>query len=125
MRYTHILAISLLFLIPALGIGQQTGIDAALKKGDAKALGIFFNVSVDISIPGTDQTLSADKAVNLLSAFFDKVIVKGYSKVHTSAPQQGRADFTVGELQTGQGTYRTTLFFNKEQKISEVEIRKQ
>lgn len=124
MRNPQLILLSLLFIIPAMGIAQQAGIEAALKKGDAKALGIYFNSSIDLSIPGTDQHLSADKAVNSLTTFFNKEVVKGYTKVHSSAPQQGRDNFTVGELSTGQGTYRITLFFSKDQKISEIEIRK-
>lgn len=124
MRNPHLLLVTLLFIFPALAFSQQAGIDDALKKGDAKSLGIYFSPSVDLSIPGSEQTMTADKAVNSLTAFFDKEMVKGYKKVHTSAPQQGRSNFTIGELYTGQGTYRITLFFNKDQKISEVEIRK-
>jgi hypothetical protein len=124
MRNPHLLIVSLLFIFPAIGISQYAGIDEALKKGDAKALGIYFSSSLDLSIPGNEQTLTADKAVKALSQFFDKESVKGYKKMHTSAPQEGRSNFTIGDLYTGQGTYRITLFFNKEHKISEVEIRK-
>ncbi len=124
MRNTHLLILCLLFIGPAIGYAQYSGIDDALKKGDAKALGIYFSASVDLSIPGSEQTMTPDKAVISLTNFFNKEVVKGYQKVHTSAPQQGRSNFTIGELSTGQGTYRITLFFDKDQKITEVEIRK-
>ncbi len=124
MRRPHILVISLLLILPAIGFCQQNGIEDALKKGDAKALGIYFSHSVDLSIPGSETTMTADQAVTALTTFFQKQAVKDYKKVHASASQQGRSDFTIGELYTSQGTYRMTLFFNKEQKIAEVEIRK-
>jgi hypothetical protein len=113
-----------MFLLPAWCIGQSAGIDEALKKGDAKALGIYFSSSLDLSIPGQEQTLNADKAVISLTAFFQEEVVKGYQKVHTSAPQQGRSKFTIGDLSTGHGTYRVTMFFDDQQKITELEIRK-
>ena len=124
MRNSHLIFFTLLFILPAWCIGQSAGIDEALKKGDAKALGIYFSTSVDLSIPGQEQTLSADKAVISLTEFFKQQLVKGYQKVHTSAPQQGRSNFTIGDLSTGHGTYRVTLFFDQQQKITELEIRK-
>ncbi len=124
MRKPHHLFLSLLFVLPTLGFCQSSGIDEALSKGDAKAVGIYFCASVDLSIPGHDNTFAADKAVILLSDFFSKETIKGYKKVHVSAPQQGRSNFTIGDLYTVKGTYRLTLFYNKDQKITEIEISK-
>ena len=124
MRKSHLFLLGLLLAVSSTAFSQSSGIEEALKKGDAKALGINFSSSVDLSIPGEEGTFTADKAVTTLSSFFSERVVKGYKKVHASAPQQGRSNFTIGELSTNNGTYRLTMFFNKDQKITELEIRK-
>lgn len=124
MRKPHLFVLSLLLFLPVIGFSQHNGIDSALKKGDAKALGIYFSPSLDLSIPGKEDTYTADKAVTLLTGFFGTQRVKGYKKMHSSAPQQGRANFTIGDLYTEKGTFRLTMFFSKDQKITELEIKK-
>lgn len=123
MRKPNLWIVSLLLTLPMLGIGQQSEVEEALKKGDANALSTYLSKSVDLSIPGHEKTVTAAEAVKALSGFFQQQGVKGYKKMHSSTPQQGRANFTIGDLFTAKGTYRLTLFFNQEQKISEVSIR--
>ncbi len=123
MRKPNLCIASILLLLPMMGIGQQSEVEDALKKGDANALTPFMSTSVDLSIPGHEKTVTTSEAVKALSGFFQEQGVKGYKKMHTSTPQQGRANFTIGDLYTTKGTYRLTLFFNQQQKISEVSIR--
>ena len=47
-----------MILSPVLSIAQQGGIEAALQKGNATELATFFSKSVDLLIPGTEDTLS-------------------------------------------------------------------
>lgn len=124
MRKPHLFLFGLFMAMSTIAFSQSQGIEEALRKGDAEALGIYFGSTLDMSIPDFEGTYSADKAVTVLADFFDERIVKGYKKVHTSASQQGRSNFTIGELSTANGIYRLTLFFGKDQKINELEIRK-
>jgi len=111
-------------LLPAFSIAQQSGIEAALQKGNAAELGVFFSKSVDLLIPGTEDTFAASEAVTVLTEFFTKQTVKGYKRVHVSSPQEGRAIYSIGDMYTAQGTYRVTLYYDAQQKISEIRIQK-
>jgi len=124
MRIAHRCFFLLLALLPVIATAQQSGLDAALQKGDATDLGIYFSKSIDVTIPGVEDTYTADKAVSVLSEFFTAQGVKGYKQVHLSAPQQGRSKYSIGDLYTSQGTYRLTLYFDTEQKITEIRIAK-
>jgi hypothetical protein len=113
-----------LLLLPLWAGAQQNGIDAALQKGSAPDLGVHFAKTIDISLPGEEATLTADKAVEKLSAFFTQQTVKGYKRAHLSTPQSGRSNYTIGDLYTAHGTYRISLYFDAQQKIIEVRIQK-
>ena len=117
-------ALLLICLSPALSISQQNGIESALQKGNAAELGAFFSKSVDLAMPGVEDTYSSAEAVTILSEFFAKQTVKGYKRVHLSSPQEGRANYSIGDLFTAQGTYRTTLYYDTQQKIAEIRIQK-
>lgn len=129
-RYTctmkHILSLaSVLFLLVSYIHAQHdSGLDAALNKGNAEDVGVFFASSVDISVPGTEATLSSAEAVRVLSAFFHQNTVKGYNRAHLKAPQDGRAAYSLGDLYTANGTFRIYLYFNDQKKISELRLQK-
>ena len=124
MRISHQCFSLLLAILPVFAIAQQSGLDVALQKGNASDLGIYFNKEIDLVIPGAEDTYTADKAVTILSDFFASQVVKGYKQVHLSAPQQGRSKYSIGDLYTAQGTYRITLYYNTDQKITEIRIAK-
>ena len=113
-----------MILSPVLSIAQQGGIEAALQKGNATELATFFSKNVDLLIPGTEDTFAAPEAATVLTEFFTKQTVKGYKQNHVSTPQEGRAKYTIGDLYTAQGNYRVTLYYDAQQKISEIRIQK-
>ena len=118
------------FLVPFLlffhvvTFGQSNGIETALQKGKATDLGLYFSRTVEIAYPGVEDSYSADDAVVKLDEFFAQQTVKGYKRVHLSSPQEGRSNFTIGDLYTANGTYRISLYFDTEHKITEVRIQK-
>ena len=118
------LTTAVLFLIPLSSFSQSAGIDAALNKGSASDVGVFFAPKLDISMPGTEATLTSAEAVRTLTAFFDQNTVKGYNRAHLTAPQNGRAAYSLGDLYTANGTYRVYLYYNNDKMISEVRIQK-
>lgn len=124
MRYTPFLAFLLVFVIPAVSTAQQSGIEAALQKGNATELGTYFAKTVDMILPDTEETYSAADAVTVLTEFFSKQTVKGYKRLHVNAPQEGRANYSMGDLYTAKGTFRTTLYFDTQQKITEIRFQK-
>jgi len=120
----HFVVWSLLFMAPVLAFGQQSGIEVALQKGNAADLGVHFSKSVDISLPDDEDTYTPDKAVTVLSDFFATQSVKGYKRLHVSGEEGGRSKYTIGDLYTANGTFRITLYFDAQQKITEVSITK-
>lgn len=123
-KFMQSFAVLVMFLLPAVSFGQLTGIEAALQKGSATELGTFFNKTVDLSIPGHEDSYPAGQAISILNEFFTTQAVKGYKRNHLSAPQQGRASYSIGDLNTAQGTYRLTMYFDAAQKITEIRIQK-
>jgi len=120
----NLITSSLLFMLPMVASSQSAGMDAALNKGSAADLGVFFNNSVDVSILNSDATMSASQAVEALTNFFSQNPVKGYNRAHLTAPQNGRASYSLGDLYTTNGTYRVYLYFDTQKKISEIRIQK-
>lgn len=115
---------SLLFLLPFSAMAQSAGMDAALNKGSAADLGVFFAGNVDVSILNTDATMSSGQAVQTLTDFFNKNMVKGYNRAHLTSPQNGRSAYSLGDLYTSNGTFRVYLYFDADKKISEIRIQK-
>jgi hypothetical protein len=122
MKTIHFAGMLVLFMIPAFSFSQQGGVESALQKGSATDLGVHFAKSVDLSLPATDDTFSPDKAVEVLSTFFSENSIKGYKKVHFSSAQEGRAKYSIGELSSATGIYRITIYYNAQDKITEIRI---
>ena len=125
MKHILSIAVSLFLIMPFAAFSQQdSGLDAALNKGNAADVGVFFAASVDVSVPGTESTMSSSDAVALLTQFFTNNLVKGYNRAHLTAPQGERAAYSLGDLYTSNGTYRLYLYFNDAKKVSEIRIQK-
>lgn len=124
MKLINSIATSLLLMLPMVAFTQSAGMDAALNKGSAADLGVYFAPSVDVSILNTDATMTSSQAVNSLSGFLAENQVKGYNRAHLTAPQNGRSNYSLGDLYTSNGTYRVYLYFDGTKKISEIRIQK-
>ena len=124
MKLFQNLSLLVFLVLPLWAAGQQAAIETALQKGNAAGLEPYFARTVDLSIPGEDDTYPAGEASKVLSGFFTTQIVKGYKRIHLSTPQEGRTNYSIGELSTGKGTYRITIYFDPQQKISEISIQK-
>lgn len=111
-----------LLVLPFIGASQSAGMDAALNKGNAADLGVFFASSVDVSILNKDAVMTSAQAVETLNAFFTANPVKGYNRAHLTAPQNGRSSYSLGDLYTANGTFRVYLYFDAQKKISEIRI---
>jgi len=124
MKPLLILATTLLISLPFTSNAQHSGLDAALNKGNVADLGTYFADRLDISIPGTEATLAAGEASRILANFFTQNPVKGYNRAHLTAPQTGRAAYSLGDLYTANGTFRIYLYYDAQNKVSEIRIQK-
>lgn len=112
-----------LFLVmPFLATAQNAAVDAALQKGNAEGLTAHFAKSVDLLLLGVEHAVPGYQATALLKDFFSDKVVKGYRQNHFNAAQNGRSSHTIGDLVTGAGTYRISIFYDAAKKISEIRI---
>jgi hypothetical protein len=118
------ITISFLVIFHSAVFSQSSGIDAALSKGNAADLGVFFAEKIDVSILGNDASLSSDEAVKHLNNFFTQNPVKGYKRAHLTPASNGRSAYSLGDLLTASGSYRTYIYFDSKQRISEIRIEK-
>jgi hypothetical protein len=107
----------LLFLIlPGLHSLAQTpnseAISSALRTGNAKELSAFFGPNVELKILNKEDVYSKTQAEIILKDFFSKNPPKSYSAVHNGTSKAG-AQYTIGQLITSNGTYRTYYFLKK------------
>ena len=109
--------------VPVISSAQST-VDAALQKGNAAELSAYLAKSVDLLILTDESTMSADQATTMLADFFTKSSVKSYKQNHMSTAQNGKSTYSIGDLVTGNGTYRVTIFYDAARKISEIRIEK-
>jgi len=114
----------LLFVLPFMAVGQSAAIDVALGKGNATELGTYLSPKVDLSILGEDVSLTGGEATRYLEAFFTKNSVRSYKRAHLTPATNGRSSYSLGDLVTATGTYRVYLYFDTNQKISEIRIEK-
>ncbi|HZV70497.1 MAG TPA: DUF4783 domain-containing protein [Saprospiraceae bacterium] len=114
----------LLFVLPFMAIGQSSGIDVAINKGSASELGTYLSPKVDVSILDEDVSLTSGEATRYLESFFSKNTVKSYKRAHLTPATNGRSSYSLGDLITATGTYRVYLYFDTNQKISEIRIEK-
>ena len=124
MKSLTLIPISLLFFLPFVAFNQSSGIDAALNKGNAAELGVFFAEKVDVSILENDTYVPSGDAVQQLSGFFSQNAVKSYKRIHLTTPADGRSSYSLGDLSTSTGNYRIYLYYDAKQKISEIRIEK-
>jgi len=120
--FCKIFVLACLFM-PAISFAQST-VDAALQKGSAAELSTYLAKSVDLLLLEDESTMTSQQATTMLADFFTKSSVKSYKQNHFSAAQNGKSTYTIGDLVTGNGTYRVTIFYDAARKISEIRIEK-
>ena len=105
-------------------VAAQSPVDAALQKGSAADLSAYLSKSVDLLLLGDESTVTSQQATTMLADFFTKSGVKGYKQNHTSAAQNGKSTYSIGDLYTNNGNYRITIFYGADRKITELRIEK-
>ena len=104
-------------LSTVVAMGQSVAINAALAKGDSKALSAYFDNSISITILETENTYSKAQAEVILFNFFEKHKAKGCTPVHDGTSPEG-SRFSVGNLLTASGVYRTFILVKQKGNVS-------
>lgn len=83
-------------------------IAAAIQAGNADALSAFLQTSVEITLPGADQSYSAQQATFVLKDFFAKNAPKSFQVIHKG--NSGATNYATGTYKSGTGSYDTNIF---------------
>jgi Domain of unknown function (DUF4783) len=95
----------------------------ALKSGDATTIAKYFNKSVDLTIPGNEGIYSKIQAKLILKTFFLKNKPSDFKVVH-NGDSKNNAHYSIGNLITNKGTYRTYILYKEVSgKITILELR--
>jgi len=90
-----------------------TQINKALKAGDATTLGEHFNSTLDISIPGTDQSMSKSHATQVMKSFFKANPPQSYEENHSGSSREA-TKYIIGTYKSVK-TYKTYILLKEKE----------
>ncbi len=97
-----------------LSFSSLVGIEevvAALKSGNAAQMAIYFDNTVDITLPEKSNSYSKSQAEVILRDFFNNNPVKDFTVIHKG--DNAGSQYFIGKLVTKNSTYRTTVFMKQ------------
>ncbi|MGN6509308.1 MAG: DUF4783 domain-containing protein [Chitinophaga sp.] len=100
-----------MFTAFTLMAGPFEDVVAAIKKGDAAALGKHLDNTIEINIAGKNNSYSKAQAEIILKDFFAKNTVKSFEIIHKG--EGNGSYFGIGNLVTANGPYRLSFFLQK------------
>ncbi len=87
-----------------------SNISKAIERGDAKALSEYFDDNVDIAIFDEEDTYDKSNAERVVNTFFTANKPNAYNQVHSGASKKENSKYAIGNLKTGNGTFRVYLY---------------
>jgi hypothetical protein len=106
-----------LLLISLAAFSQDAvseSITTAFKSGSSKELAKYFGSNVELKILNKEEVYSKAQAEIILKDFFTKYPPKNYSSVHKGASKAGSTQYTIGQLITSSGNFRTYYLLRKQ-----------
>ena len=103
--------IILIFVFSA-SIAQQNDIDIALKSSDYKYLSGYFDANIELNILGNEGLYSKVQAEIILKDFFQKNNPINFKAKYSGFSKDG-SKYSIGNLETSTGNYKTYFFFKK------------
>ncbi len=95
----------------------------AFKKGNSTEIASYFGTSVDLSIPGNEGVFSKIQAKLILKTFFLKNKPSDFSVVH-NGDSKNNSHYSIGNLTTNKGTFRTYILYKEvNKKITVLELK--
>jgi hypothetical protein len=77
----------------------------AIRKGNAAELAVYFNSSIDLTVPGKEGSFSKAQAEQIVKDFFAKNTPKSFEIKHQGTSSDG-SNYAIGTLQTNKGNFR-------------------
>jgi Domain of unknown function (DUF4783) len=91
---------------------QSASIATAFNAKNATALSAYFCNSVELVLPGVDDTYPKVQARNHVADFFGKQQPKFFEILHQGS--RANVSFIVGQLTTATSSFRVNMLFKKE-----------
>ncbi len=88
---------------------------SAFKTGNSTEIAKYFGNSVDLSIPNNEGVYSNIQAKLILKTFFLKNKPSDFSVVH-NGDSKNNSHYSIGNLKTSNGTYRTYILYKEQDK---------
>jgi hypothetical protein len=85
---------------------------SAIKSGDAKTLALYFNSSVDLTVPGSDGTYSKSQAEMIVKNFFSLNKPVSFSINQNGNSSEG-SHYSIGTLVSAKAKFRTYFLVKK------------
>ena len=99
------------FIISTIAFVSVEDIVTAIKNGDATEVSKYFDNTIEITLLEKSNSYSKEQAELVLHDFFASNGVKDFEVLHQSENSGSR--FCIGNLQTNNGTFRTTIFMKQ------------
>ncbi|MBP1639981.1 MAG: hypothetical protein H6Q17_1564 [Bacteroidetes bacterium] len=97
---------------------QSASIAAAFNARNATSLSVYFCNSVELVLPGVDNTYPKAQARNHVAEFFGKQQTKSFEVLHQGS--RATVSFIVGQLTTITSSFRVNMLFKKEGNILKI-----
>ncbi len=78
----------------------------AIRKGSSSELAVYFNSSIDLTVPGKEGSFSKAQAEQIMKDFFTKNTPKSFEIKHQGKSADG-SNYAIGTLVTNNGNFRT------------------
>jgi hypothetical protein len=88
-----------------------TEVVKAIKSGNSAEVSKYFDNTVEITLPEKSNSYSKSQAELVLRDFFASNGVKDFEILHKS--ETGGSQYCIGNLQTNNGAFRTTIFMKQ------------
>ena len=83
----------------------------SLKSGDSKTLSTYFNQNVELVVLENDNVYSKAQAQQIVNKFFSSNPPESFNVIHQGGKEG--AQYVIGNLVTGKGTYRVYFLLKK------------
>lgn len=112
--YTLLIQAGLVLSFGNQAVAQETAnaVNKAIKSGDATDLGNYFNSTLDISIPDTDESMSKSHATQVMKSFFREYPPKSYKVNHTGSSREA-TKYIIGTYTSGSHSFKTYILLKK------------
>ena len=112
--YLFMIQAGLVFGIYSNVYDQETTdqVNTAMKTADASALSNYFNTTLDISLPDTEQSMSKSQATQVMKNFFKNNPPKSYSVDHIGSSREA-TKYIIGTYTSGSKTFKTYVLLKE------------